>query len=49
VNTVMNIRIPKKAGNFMNSWVIISFSRRSLLSGIGYLEGKTMAPGEIHT
>jgi hypothetical protein len=31
VNTVINFRVPQKAGNLLTSWVIISFSRRTLL------------------
>jgi hypothetical protein len=31
VNTVMNIWVPRKAGNFLTSLVTISFSRRTLL------------------
>jgi hypothetical protein len=37
VNTVINLRIPKKEGNFLASWVTISFSRRIPLHGISYL------------
>jgi len=32
-NTVMNLRVSKKAGN-LTSWAIISFSRRTLLHGL---------------
>jgi len=31
VNTVMNVRVLIKAGNFLSSWARISFTRRSLL------------------
>jgi hypothetical protein len=30
VNAVMNLRIPKKEGNFLTIWANISFSRRNL-------------------
>jgi len=33
VNTVMNLRVPQKAGN-LTSWMNISFSRRTLLHGV---------------
>jgi len=33
VNIVMNLRVPKNAGNFLTSWELISFSRRTLLHG----------------
>jgi hypothetical protein len=35
VNTVMNIRVPQKAGNFLTTSMTVSFSRRSLLYGVG--------------
>ena len=28
-NTVINLRVPRNAGNFMSSWVPVSFSRRT--------------------
>jgi hypothetical protein len=31
VNTVMNIRVPYNAGNFLNSYITGSFSRRAQL------------------
>jgi hypothetical protein len=31
VNTVINLRVPKKAGNFLTNWVTVSFTRRILL------------------
>jgi hypothetical protein len=34
VKTVMKIRVPQKAGNFLISRVTISFSRRTVLLGI---------------
>jgi len=37
VKTVMNIRAPKKAGNFFNSKVTISFSRMTVLHGVKML------------
>jgi len=37
VNTVMNLRVPQKAGSFLTSWVTISFSIRTLLRGYIYL------------
>jgi hypothetical protein len=30
VNTITNLRVPKKAGNFLTSWVTVSFSRTVL-------------------
>jgi hypothetical protein len=36
VNTVMNLPVPWKAGNFVTSWVPISFSRMILLHRVGY-------------
>jgi hypothetical protein len=30
VNTVMNLRVPWKAGNFLTSWMAVSFWRRTL-------------------
>jgi hypothetical protein len=37
VNTVMNIWVPWKVGNFLTSWVTISFSRMTLLHGVHYM------------
>jgi hypothetical protein len=34
VNTVMNLQVPYKAGSFLNSWVTVSSSRRTLLHGV---------------
>jgi hypothetical protein len=34
LNTVTSLRIPLKTMNFLSSWVIISFWRRTLLHGI---------------
>jgi hypothetical protein len=34
VNAVMNLRVPKNAGNFLTSCKPISFSRRTLLRGV---------------
>jgi hypothetical protein len=34
VNTVMNLRVPWKAGSFLISWVTVSFSIRTLLHGV---------------
>lgn len=34
VNTVMNILVPQKAGNFFTIWATISFSRKTLLKEI---------------
>jgi hypothetical protein len=33
-NTVMNLRVPQNAGNFLTSRETVSFSRRPLLHGI---------------
>jgi hypothetical protein len=37
VNTVMSLRILQNAGNFLNRWTTISFSRHFLLCGVRYL------------
>jgi hypothetical protein len=34
VNAVMNLRVPKNAGNFLNSYIPVSFSRKTLLHGV---------------
>jgi hypothetical protein len=34
VNTVMNLRVLYKAGNFLTSWVTVSLSRSTLLHGV---------------
>jgi hypothetical protein len=34
VNTVMNLMVPQKAGNFLSSRATISFSRRTVLHGV---------------
>jgi len=34
VNTVMNLRVPYNAGNFLTSCKPVSFSRRILLHGV---------------
>jgi CRISPR/Cas system-associated protein Cas7 (RAMP superfamily) len=34
VNAVMNLRIPKNAGNFLTNCKPVSFSRRTLLHGV---------------
>jgi len=34
VNTVMNLQVPYKAGNFLTSRVTISYSRRAQLHGV---------------
>jgi len=31
VNTIINLRDPLKAGNFLTVWMTVSFSRRTLL------------------
>jgi hypothetical protein len=36
VNMVMNHQVPQKAGNFLGSWVITTFWRRTQLQGIGH-------------
>jgi len=36
MNTVVNLQFPWKAGNFLTSWVIISFSR-TLLYGVSLI------------
>jgi hypothetical protein len=35
VNTVMNLRVPQEMGNILTSWVTISFSRQTVLHGVG--------------
>jgi len=37
LNTVMNLRAPKHAGNFLSRWVTIRFWRRTLLHGVSYV------------
>jgi len=37
VNVVMNLWVPKNAGNFLTSWKLVSFSRRTLLHAVGEL------------
>jgi hypothetical protein len=34
VNVVMNLRAPQNAGNFLTSWELVSFSRRTLLHDV---------------
>jgi len=34
VNGVINIRVPQNAWNFLTSWELVMFSRRTLLHGI---------------
>jgi hypothetical protein len=34
VNAVMNLRVQLNAGNFLNSYKPVSFSRRTLLHGV---------------
>jgi len=42
VNTVMNLRIPYNAGNFLTSWVTVRIST-ILLHGIGWLVSHSVA------
>jgi len=37
MNTLMNLRVPLQAGNFLTSWAIISFWRSTLLCGVSWL------------
>jgi hypothetical protein len=37
VNTVMNLRVPQNAGNFLSSWGRVGFSGRTLLHGVSQL------------
>jgi hypothetical protein len=37
VNMVMNLQVPQKAENFLNNCVTVSFSRGTLLHGVGWL------------
>ena len=34
VSAVMNLRVPRNAGNFLTSWKPVSFSRRTLHHGV---------------
>jgi hypothetical protein len=34
VNAVMNLRVPYNEGNFLTSYKLVSFSRRTLLHGV---------------
>jgi hypothetical protein len=34
VNTIMSLLVPQRAGNFLSSCVIISYSRRTLLNEV---------------
>jgi hypothetical protein len=34
VNAVMNLRVPSNAGNFLNSWEPVCFSRRTVLNRV---------------
>jgi len=34
VNVLMNLWVPLNAGNFLISWKLFSFSRRTLLHGV---------------
>jgi hypothetical protein len=34
VNTVMNLRVPQSAGNFLTSCKPVSFSKRTLIHGV---------------
>jgi hypothetical protein len=36
VETVINLRVPRKEGNFLTNWVTVSFSRRILIHGVSY-------------
>jgi hypothetical protein len=37
INTVMNLRVPKNAGNFLSSRVTVSSLRRTLLDRVSEL------------
>jgi len=37
VNMVMNLQVPWKVGNSLTSWMSVSISRRTLLSGVNYV------------
>jgi len=34
VNTIINLRVPQKARNFLTSWVTNSFSRSTIIHGV---------------
>ena len=36
VNVIMNLQVPYNAGNFLTSWKAVSFSRMTLLHGVGW-------------
>jgi len=42
VNTAMNLRVPQKSGNFLTSWVTISFWSWTLVPGVCYLESRAI-------
>ena len=42
VNAVMNLTIPQNAGNFLTSWKLICFSRRTLLLGVSIMFQNTV-------
>jgi hypothetical protein len=41
VNTVMNLRVPLNAGNFLNSCTTGSFSSMALIYEVSYITGTT--------
>jgi len=52
VNVVMNLQVPYNAGNFLTSLEPVSFSRRSVLHGVGkygVINPYTLRPPEIKT
>jgi hypothetical protein len=47
VNTVMNLRVPWNAGNFLTGWKLVSFLRRILLHGVSKYSSMIVPPERI--
>jgi hypothetical protein len=43
VNAVMNLQVPRNAGNFLNSWKPVSFSRWTLIHGVSKYVSKYLS------
>jgi len=37
VNIEMKLQVPQKVGNFLTKWAAVTFSRKTLLPGVGWL------------
>jgi hypothetical protein len=48
VNTVMNLRVPKNAGNFLSSLGHVSFSGRTLLHGVSLISCVSVTNRPVH-